>query len=273
MTVVSLKTFTVADHYTKSAADTLLAAKSPLASPSFTGSVGIGTSSPSTKLEVKSSIATDYATTIPWNTYTNDTVVLTNPDVGSTGNYASIALYAGGSSGSFSSRISSVASSSGNGAITFQLRSSADTANTTERMRIDSSGHAIIGGGVTLGNGQTYAAANTLDDYEEGTWTPTTPNGSWTIASATYTKVGQLVTCHFDVRASATISAAGDFTGLPFTPTNNSAGVVGYQNSEGGTIFGILVQTSPSWNFRVGATQKGLANSAYARGVFSYITA
>ena len=42
VTVVSLKTFTVADHYTKSAADTLLAAKSPLASPVFTGNVGIG---------------------------------------------------------------------------------------------------------------------------------------------------------------------------------------------------------------------------------------
>ena len=52
VTVVSLKTFASADHYTKSAADTLLAAKSPLASPSFTGSVGIGTSSPSAKLEL-----------------------------------------------------------------------------------------------------------------------------------------------------------------------------------------------------------------------------
>jgi len=39
VTVVSLKTFASADHYTKSAADTLLAAKSPLASPSFTGTV------------------------------------------------------------------------------------------------------------------------------------------------------------------------------------------------------------------------------------------
>ena len=42
VTVISLKTFTVADHYTKSDADTLLAAKAPLASPSFTGNVGIG---------------------------------------------------------------------------------------------------------------------------------------------------------------------------------------------------------------------------------------
>jgi hypothetical protein len=42
VTVVSLKTFTVADHYNKSQANVLLAAKAPLASPSFTGNVGIG---------------------------------------------------------------------------------------------------------------------------------------------------------------------------------------------------------------------------------------
>ena len=55
VTVISLKTFTVADHYSKTEADTLLAAKAtntalalkaPIASPSFTGNVGIGTSSP-----------------------------------------------------------------------------------------------------------------------------------------------------------------------------------------------------------------------------------
>jgi hypothetical protein len=59
--VISLKTFTVADHYTKSDADTLLAAKAtntalalkaPIASPSFTGNVGIGTSSPAKRLQV-----------------------------------------------------------------------------------------------------------------------------------------------------------------------------------------------------------------------------
>ena len=42
VTVVSLKTFTVADHYNKTEADVLLAAKAPLASPSFTGTVTAG---------------------------------------------------------------------------------------------------------------------------------------------------------------------------------------------------------------------------------------
>ena len=51
VTVISLKTFTVADHYTKTEDDALLAAKAtntavaakaPIASPSFTGTVAIG---------------------------------------------------------------------------------------------------------------------------------------------------------------------------------------------------------------------------------------
>jgi hypothetical protein len=54
VTVISLKTFTVADHYTKSDADTLLAAKSPIASPSFTGNVGVNEASPLGNLHVKS---------------------------------------------------------------------------------------------------------------------------------------------------------------------------------------------------------------------------
>ena len=42
VTVISLKTFTVADHYSKTEADTLLSAKAPLASPVFTGNVSHG---------------------------------------------------------------------------------------------------------------------------------------------------------------------------------------------------------------------------------------
>jgi hypothetical protein len=132
----------------------------------------------------------------------------------------------------------------------------------TEKVRIDSDGLKF--------NGDT-AAANALDDYEEGTWTPYTGSGSWTVNSATYTKIGHLVTCTFDLTATSGI-AASDFTGLPFTPNINSAGVIGYQNSESGEVFGILVQSSNIWNFRVGSTQKGLVNGALVRGMFTYTT-
>ena len=125
-----------------------------------------------------------------------------------------------------------------------------------------------ISGGVYLGG---TGAANKLDDFEEGTWTPVTNSGSWTVNAASYTKVGNMVTCRFRVTATATI-AANDFTGLPFIPAAESGGVCGYQNSEAGEVFSIAVQSVNVWNFRVSSTQKGLANGALVYGAFTYQT-
>ncbi len=65
---------------------------------------------------------------------------------------------------------------------------------TTERVRFQKTG------GISF-NGDT-AAANALDDYEEGTWTPTL-HGTWynsgTFNNAVYTKIGRLVTVSFDL--------------------------------------------------------------------------
>jgi len=79
-----------------------------------------------------------------------------------------------------------------------------------------------LSGGVYLGG---TGAANKLDDYEEGTWTPTvigTTSGSatvTTITSATYTKVGNLVTatCYITTDLSAH-NIVGNVVvgGLPF---------------------------------------------------------
>jgi hypothetical protein len=63
-----------------------------------------------------------------------------------------------------------------------------------------------LSGGVYLGG---TGAANHLDDYEEGTWTPTLPNGgSAGVSGAFYTKVGQQV--HIQAQVN-------------FTPTNNGS--------------------------------------------------
>jgi hypothetical protein len=99
--------------------------------------------------------------------------------------------------------------------------------------------------GIALGNTGTASAgtpsspAQTLDWYEEGTWTPTitfaTPGDS-TITHSTrqgrYTRIGNLVSVMFDVRLSAFTkgTASGNFliSGLPFTATGASAnGAVG----------------------------------------------
>jgi hypothetical protein len=83
------------------------------------------------------------------------------------------------------------------------------------------------GGGISF-NGDT-AAANALDDYEEGTWTPTFFGSSGTIGAyaatttGLYTKIGRKVTCTGVIRLSNIGSWAGNamISGLPFAPTTS----------------------------------------------------
>ena len=71
-------------------------------------------------------------------------------------------------------------------------------------------------------NGDT-AAANALDDYEEGTWTPTATSGTFAVASGTYTKIGRLVTAFFVIEVHSTTSGNHmQFNGLPFTNAGNA---------------------------------------------------
>ena len=138
----------------------------------------------------------------------------------------------------------------------------------TDYLRVNTGGGVVAGGGIYIGG---TAAANLLDDYEEGTWTPTlTGSGSWTINDAKYTKVGRLVVCTFHVKVTSTVSP-NDFAGLPFTPNSESGGILGYQNSISGVV-SAYVQAANVWNFRQGSTQVGLANESTARGVLTYAT-
>ena len=97
--------------------------------------------------------------------------------------------------------------------------------NNTERMRIDSSGHAIIPAGVTLGTSAgVYAAANTLDDYEEGTFTLTLNGVSGgAFGVGLYVKVGGLVHFQWYSNGAITVSSStGGFVGLPFTTASGA---------------------------------------------------
>ena len=79
--------------------------------------------------------------------------------------------------------------------------------------------------GVTFPATQVPSAdANTLDDYEEGTFTPTLSfagGGSVTYSeqSGTYTRVGRIVTCNASFFIGTTSSPSGnaEIAGLPFT--------------------------------------------------------
>jgi len=77
-----------------------------------------------------------------------------------------------------------------------------------------------LSGGVYLGG---TGAANKLDDYEEGTFTPTLFGTGGTITenlqSGTYTKIGRVVTCNMDITVTSVSSPSGYLRvgSLPFT--------------------------------------------------------
>ena len=95
-----------------------------------------------------------------------------------------------------------------------------------ERARIDTSGHLIVPNGITLGTAAgTYADANTLDDYEEGTWTPSV-GGTATYygQTGTYTKIGNVVYIRGNMHINAIgTGSATTISGFPFIATGGDA--------------------------------------------------
>jgi hypothetical protein len=84
-----------------------------------------------------------------------------------------------------------------------------------------------LSGGVYLGGS---GSANKLDDYEEGTWTPTVsristaPSVTYANRTGGYIKVGRLIYASFDVTASSVSGGSGAavITGLPYNVTSSS---------------------------------------------------
>ena len=90
---------------------------------------------------------------------------------------------------------------------------------------------AASGSGITFPASQSASSdANTLDDYEEGTFTPTiigtstAGTGTYTNQVGTYTKVGRIVYINLQLTWSAhTGTGTMEIGGLPFTVTGNNA--------------------------------------------------
>jgi hypothetical protein len=163
-----------------------------------------------------------------------------------------------------------------------------------EGMRLNASGNVqfakniSIGGATptTSGFGITFPAsasastdANTLDDYEEGTWTPiyygtsTAGTTTYTNRGGTYRKIGSIVFVEANIQwSSATGTGQGYIGGLPFTTTSNSPtdskGFVAIAAWNGysitGTVFAI---PSPSaTNFELYAINNGSLASSSVQG-------
>jgi hypothetical protein len=135
------------------------------------------------------------------------------------------------------------ADNSTNGVMTFNT-ANANASGFNERMRIPAAGGVQVVTCVSVGNatpsasgaGITFPAtqsassdANTLDDYEEGTFTPTivgrttAGTATYNIQQARYTKIGNMVTAHVYIDWSSGTGTGGlDIGGLPFTSGSTS---------------------------------------------------
>jgi hypothetical protein len=102
--------------------------------------------------------------------------------------------------------------------------------NGAERARITSDGYFRLAGGGIQFNGDT-AAANALDDYEEGTWTPVFSGTTFSGAiGATYTKIGRVVNVQMNFVNQTLSSSSGTaaISGLPFTCNSVTFGMVNF---------------------------------------------
>jgi hypothetical protein len=91
------------------------------------------------------------------------------------------------------------------------------------------------GAGITFPASQSASTdANTLDDYEEGSWTPVVVSGSGTMTSYTsvggYTKIGNLINLwgYFNITNGGNAGGEAQIT-LPFTPATSTS----YRNGVG----------------------------------------
>ena len=176
--------------------------------------VGVGTTSPSVKTEIQHSGTGGFPATS-----------------GTAQTYGILRLNSGGG---WTSALD-IGNNGGNGA----WIQSTDTSNlaTNYALYINKNGGQVrVGSGGITFNGDT-AAANTLDDYEEGTWTPVVTGTGGAPSSSTfhtnpsgkYTKVGRLVTVQFYLHINTLTGGSGTLklTGVPFTPMAASGGFKG----------------------------------------------
>ena len=150
-----------------------------------------------------------------------------------------------------------IVSSNGSGTFTSNLPSTTLTGSTNNQVTTVTGANAIVGeanltfdgNDLTLGNGNVVfgtaskgiylgvtsaTAANLLDDYEEGTWTPTVANATVGSSTGHYTKIGNI--CYITIQLALSAIGSGNpsqISGLPFAAnaTSNRIGLIGMVDS------------------------------------------
>ena len=132
----------------------------------------------------------------------------------------------------------------------------------------------LTGGQIKFPSTQIPSAdANTLDDYEEGTWTPSIGgNATYTVQSGYYRKIGSLVfiSAYILINSRGTGSAA-IISGLPFNPgaatsTNESVFAVSKAETLSVSVTSITLRNNGTdiySTYRTSASSSGDVNQAY----------
>jgi hypothetical protein len=128
----------------------------------------------------------------------------------------------------FGCRGSTISFGSSGGGIGLQLDASNNVNVALGNVVMGTSGKGIDFSAVTGGTGT--ATANVLNDYEEGTFTPTVTSefgtiGTTTVTSATYTKIGRLVSINFDISIITAGTGSGSLlVSVPFNIGEEACG-------------------------------------------------
>jgi hypothetical protein len=144
----------------------------------------------------------------------------------------------------------------------------------SDKVTIKAAGDVQLNAGnlvVANGKGIDFSATSgtgtseLFDDYEEGTFTPTDISGaslSLTVYQAYYTKIGRVVYAYLDVAYQSTADANTMLLSLPFAPTSDGGGSIGYQNIASATQIFVNVSDSLNGVRIVDNSGNTLANSA-----------
>ena len=135
-----------------------------------------------------------------------------------------------------------------------------------ERMRIHNGGVLSVNQGVALGVGSNNTSSNVLDDYEEGTWTPSFSDLSNTptyhILTGKYTKIGRQVMVQLSMQSNASPTFNDNnnvlaITGLPFAIDS-----VGYVSGVGAVSKQTLSYNGSNNNSNVTGEIVAIANTS-----------
>ena len=231
--------------------------------------VGVGATPPTSDLG--KSITINTAGNSLWSSQANQTDLLANATynggwkfVSGSSNYAN-RISVGNGNGQYAWQTSSAAGTSGN-AITFnQLM----TLNTNGVLGLYGGSTTATGVGIAFPATQSASSdANTLDDYEEGTYTPilgattTNPTVTYSVQKGYYTKIGNRVQISYDLAWTAKSGGSGtSFMSLPFAVSGlalNGGFSFGYSSGLGSvSINGYTDAGQSLFYFTVASTNSG----------------